>query len=158
MQLSRRHCSVHRVDFKAKLRGDNARHCETAGSNIAMFSSPDSLSSDGIIWHGLSPGEYQTQRHYLESGQGVQAVLLQKQEPCKLNAGGVKWACCTCVSCWLVIPPWHPSPEDCMDKHPLFEQDQWQQNGLLVSKKTLIMCIKGETHGLTDFFLPQSET
>lgn len=27
---------------------------------------------------------------------------------------------CTCVSCWLEIPP----PEDCMDKHPLFEQDQ----------------------------------
>lgn len=43
-------------------------------------------SPDGIIQHSLRPGEQQTQRHYLESGQGAQGVLLQKQEPYKLNA------------------------------------------------------------------------
>lgn len=32
----------------------------------------------------------------------------------------------------------------CINKQSLFEQDQWQQNCLLVSKKTLIMCTKGE--------------
>lgn len=72
--------------------------------------SPPAFSSDGIFQQSLSPGEYQTQRHYLESGQGVQGVLLQKQGPCKLNIGGESNERPVPVSAagWRSLPDTHP--------------------------------------------------
>lgn len=46
------------------------------------------------------------------------------------------------------------SQEDCIYKPALLEQDHWQQNGVLVSKETIIMCAKGEAHSLTEGFFP----
>lgn len=65
---------------------------------------------------------------------------------------GIVWECfqMSVPLCQLLAGdlPFNTLPQVyCINKQSLFEQDQWQQNYLLVSKKTLIMCTKGEGLG-----------